>query len=127
MWKVSLTILFVVLFILFGIFLLSKPNRNPIKTIPLAVGIPCCWKHIRLLKECIEGINRQTYVPIIIIISISEIPYDKEVPMIESGIPIVVLESHDKQNASINRNKCIEYIVNNCEITLGYQKYLLLW
>lgn len=88
------------------------------KRVPVAVVIPCCWKHVYVLKECIEAIHEQTCRPSIIVVSLSEVPYENNGTFLDSNryaIPVVVLTSNNKQNQSMNRNNCMDYIHEYCK------------
>jgi glycosyltransferase involved in cell wall biosynthesis len=88
----------------------------------ISVCIPCIQKHIPFLSSCVASINKQTILPIEIVISISNIENLEAMKNIEiecekiinsSKIPIKIKYTYEKKYAGENRNICVQEAEGN--------------
>lgn len=80
----------------------------------LGICIPCTANHMRFLPTLLSQLERQTILPDIVSISISEM--SKNISFTSDKFEIVVQTSLDRKNAAENRNTAANNIIDKVDI-----------
>jgi GR25 family glycosyltransferase involved in LPS biosynthesis len=94
----------------------SVSMTNVLTVVEVSLCIPCHYQHLASLRILLLSLQLQECQPREVVISISSVPTDLDVPRLEEllqplapDIPLRIFVSHTIQYAGTNRNICIEH------------------